>query len=99
MASRVAEGVSGSVLCVGYINSTIEATTNPVVSATILQDIQRISLEHPELQTAAAEVANAPQGSGRLQKLAAWITLANSIAGLAEKSNSITLNSTLSFLA
>jgi hypothetical protein len=68
-----------------YINSTVEANTNFVISATVLQDIERISLEHPELQTAAAEVTNAPQGAGGLQKVIAWAGLANSVTGLAEK--------------
>jgi hypothetical protein len=68
-----------------YINSKIEETTHFAVSASILQDIERISVDHPELQAAATELAKAPQGGSKLQRLTAWIGLANSVTGLAEK--------------
>jgi hypothetical protein len=70
-----------------YINSSVMQTTNNVtITAQILDDIDRLSEENSELQSAALEVRNAQdQGTNIIDKFQRWASLANTVGGLAEK--------------
>jgi hypothetical protein len=70
-----------------YINSSVIQTTNNItITAQILDDIDRLSEENPELQSAALEIRNAQaKGTNVLDKFQKWAALANAVGGLAEK--------------
>jgi hypothetical protein len=68
-----------------YINSVVQ-TSNFTITAPILQDIDRVSEGHPELQIAALEIRSAEnQGAGVLEKFQKWAGLLNAVGGLAER--------------
>jgi hypothetical protein len=70
-----------------YINSSvIQSTKNITITAQILDEIDQLSEENSELQSAALEVRNAQaQGTNVIDKFQKWATLANTVGGLAEK--------------
>ena len=70
-----------------FINSSVVQTTNNItITAQTLDDIDRLSEGHSELQSAALEVRNAQiQGANVVDKLQKWAVLANAVAGLSEK--------------
>jgi hypothetical protein len=70
-----------------YINSSVMQTTNNfTITAQILDDVDRLSEENSELQSAALEVRNAQaQGTNIIDKFQKWASLANTVGGLAEK--------------
>ena len=70
-----------------FINSSVVQTTNNITITTpILDDIERLSEGHPQMQSAALEVRNAhSQGANVVDKLQKWAVLANTVAGLSEK--------------
>jgi len=68
------------------IGSTLHVTNNIIVTTQMLDDIDRLSEGHSQLQSAAIEVRSAQtQGTNIVDKLQKWAALANAVAGLSEK--------------
>jgi hypothetical protein len=69
-----------------FINSSVVQTTNNniTISTQILDDIDRLSEGNVELQSAARELRTAhAQNENAVDKLQRWVTLANTVTGLA----------------
>ena len=66
-------------------HSSVVQTNNKIsINAQMLDDIDRLSDGHAELQSAASEVRQAHnQGGNVVDKLQKWVTLANAVSGLA----------------
>jgi hypothetical protein len=67
-----------------YINS-VDQSTNITITASNLQDIDSLSVGHPELQAVANELRTAQPQTTMMEKFQKWVSLANSIEGLTEK--------------
>jgi hypothetical protein len=70
-----------------FINSSVVQTTNNITITTpILDDIDRLSEGHPQMQSVALELRHAhSQGADVVDKLQKWAVLANTVAGLSGK--------------
>jgi hypothetical protein len=65
-------------------SSVVQTNNNINVNATMLEDIDRLSEGHAELQSAASEVRQTHnQGGNVVDRLQRWVTLANAVSGLA----------------
>jgi hypothetical protein len=90
-AKRVAEETTNNIFNApvgnAYINSSVVQTSNYItITAQILDDVDRLSEGHAELQSAALEVRNAQsQGTNIVDKFHKWADLANTVGGLAER--------------
>ena len=70
-----------------FINSSVVQTTNNItITNQVLDDIDRLSEGHPQLQSVALELRSVQsQGANVVDKLQKWALLANTVAGLSEK--------------
>lgn len=65
-------------------SSVVQTNNSIIVNAQMLDDIDRLSEGHAELQSAASEVRQTHnQGGNLVDKLQKWVTLANAVSGLA----------------
>ena len=90
-SKRAAEGTSNNIFNApvgnAYINSSVVQTTNNItITAQILDDVDRLSEGHSELQSAAIEVRNAQtHDTNIVDKFQKWAALANAVGGLGER--------------